>query len=251
MRLGGSACLVAVMVCLHGLDALGADEKGLLGHWRLDEGKGDVATDSSGHGHHGKISSGRWVRGPFGVALQFNGESAHVVIPEIRALNGSDQLTVEAWVFWEGMGRYPNILTGGAWNPGGFLMFASDDLCSFRLGKPGAAPWELGKTWSETGAALLRPFSLGRWYHLAATFNRPTLTTYVDGQPVAGAQWNFPLGHSGEIVLGKWGLDLGPTMSHHGLIDEVKIYNRALTQGEIASSHQKEAVRRKPRANDQ
>lgn len=56
-------------------------EKTLLGHWRFDEGVGDLAVDSSGHGNDGEIHGADWVRGKFGTALYFGGRDAAVVIP--------------------------------------------------------------------------------------------------------------------------------------------------------------------------
>ena len=242
--------VAAMVVCCTADDcaaeaAKQAPAKGLLGHWRFESGQGAVAKDGSGHGRDGKIHDGQWAKGRFGTALRFNGETTHVVLPHLADLDGSDELTVAAWVFWEGTGRYPNILTGGAWNPGGFLLFVSDDYCSFRMGKPGEKAWELRKNWQEVGATLVKPFELGRWYHLAATFKRPVITTYVDGNAVGSASWDFPVGQTGDLVLGKWALDQGKTQSHHGLIDEVAIYNRALSADEVKAHYDREAPKRK------
>src|SRR5512136_1633446 len=126
-------------------------DKTLLGDWRFDEGSGDVAGDSSGHGNEGEIRGAEWVRGKFGTALHFGGREAYVSLPEIAGLNGSNELTVEAWVYWEGGGRYPNILSSGNWCPGGLLFFVSDQSCSFRMGKPGPAPMA-PSDWAEVGA---------------------------------------------------------------------------------------------------
>lgn len=207
-------------------------EPGLVGCWPFDGGKGSVAKDTSGHGHDGAIQAGEWTEGDFGTALRFDGENTYVTIPPIPALDGSDEMSVSVWVFWEGVGRYPNILTGGAWNPGGFLIFVGDDRCSFRLGRPGKEEWVLRKTWQETQAVLLQPIRLGTWTHLTATFKRPDLTTYVNGEPVAAARWNHPIGQTGEIIVGRWNLDQGKTQSHYGLIDELRLYNRALSPTE-------------------
>jgi len=226
-------------------EAKAGSDGGLVAHWRFDAGVGEVAKDSSGRGHDGVIHNGRWVKGAFGTALHFNGESTHVVLPHLPELDGSDEMTVEAWVFWEGTGRYPNILTGGAWNPGGFLLFVADHSCMFRLGKPGPEAWDAGRNWQEVGAGLVRNLELGRWYCLAATFKRPHTATYVDGRPCGAASWNFPVGQTGAMDLGKWGLDQGKTQSHHGLIDEVRIHNRALSAAEITAAFEREADRRR------
>lgn len=248
---------VLMLVVVGGLAVLspvrgGPQEKGLLAYLKFDEGKGEVASDSSGNANHGEIRDAEWMQGEFGSALRFNGAGAHVTIPCIKELGGSEEMTVEVWVFWEGMGQYPNILTAEPWNPGGFMVFVNNDRCSFRLGRPGDVKWKAKQGWREVGANLVSPFSLGRWYHLAATFKRPAVTTYVNGKPVGAASWNFPVGCSGRIYIGKWGAaGLGPTMSHNGLIDEVKIYGRALTDAEIKASYGKEAPRRSKAAKDE
>ncbi len=214
-----------------------AAQPGLLGHWKFDEGQGDVAVDSSGHSNDGELFGVQWAQGKFGTALRFDGQGAHVAIPEIDGLDGSNEMTVEAWVYWEGTGRYPNILSGGKWCPGGFLMFVSDDHCSFRLGRPRTGDSATAEPWRETGAKLLSPFSQSKWYHLAASFQRPTLKTYVDGREVASARWDYPIGHQGDILVGKWGGRVG----HKGLIDDVKLFGRALGPDEILADYRAQA----------
>ena len=222
-----SAATVGVTAGLH------AAEPGLLGWWRFDEGRGDVAGDSSGRGNDGDVYHADWVRGPFGTALRLNGEGAHVAIPELADLDGSDALTLEAWVYWEGTGRYPNIFTLGRWCPGGGLMFVSDRGCSFRLGRPGHEGWHRMRDWQEVSAALVSDFELGRWYHLVATFQRPVIRTFLDGKEVGQATWDFPVGCQGDVTIGKWSNDVG----HHGLVDEARVYGRALSSEEVAAHY--------------
>lgn len=213
--------------------------KGPLGYWKFDEGQGDVAADSSGNENDGEIRDAEWVKGPFGTALRFDGKGACVTIPEIAGLDGSDEMTVEAWVYWEGTGKFPNIVTGGTWSPGGFLLFVQDHRCSFRMGRPGVSAASK-QSWRETSATLVEPFALGRWYHLAATFKRPEIKTYVDGQPVGSAKWDYPVGYHGDLRIGQW----GGAVSHQGLIDEVRIFDRALGAEEIAADYRKQAPAR-------
>ncbi len=217
-------------------------DKTLLGDWRFDEGGGDVASDSSGHGNDGEIHGADWVKGKFGTALHFGGRDAYVSIPGIASLDGSNELTAEAWVYWEKGGRYPNIITGGTWCPGGFLFFVADNGCSFRLGKPGKSPLQVGKDWAETSANFFE-FTPGRWYHLAATFKRPHVQTYVNGKAVGSVEWDYPIGFSGDLQIGTWG---NPQACHNGLIDEVKLYNRALTPEEVLAHFNRTAAGRSP-----
>ncbi|MBL7039556.1 MAG: hypothetical protein ISR77_13055 [Pirellulaceae bacterium] len=233
----------AGLVCVFGLvwaseDAAG--QQGLLGHWKFDEGQGDLAVDSSGNENDGDIWNADWVKGPFGTALAFDGQGAYVSIPEIAGLDGSDEMTVEAWAWWEGTGKYPNIISGGTWSPGGFLIFVNDNQCSFRLGRPGFSASNHREQWREVSSGLLTPFAMGQWYHLAATFKRPVIKTYVNGQPVGSANWDYPVGHKGDLVIGKW----SGAVSHKGLIDEVRVFNRALDAGEITASFKEQATGR-------
>jgi len=165
--------LVASLVCVCSLavaSQAAAGEKGLLGHWKFDEAGGDVVVDSSGNQNDGEIWGAQWVKGKFGTALWFDGSGAYVSIPEIAGLDGSDEMTVETWVYWEGTGRYPNVITGGTWSPGGFMIFVSDTQCSFRMGRPDFSASKDKQQWQEISSGFLTPFKEGRWYHLAATF---------------------------------------------------------------------------------
>ncbi|MBM4089354.1 MAG: LamG domain-containing protein [Planctomycetes bacterium] len=228
--------LTSVLMVVAGFLASGvcAAQEGLLGHWKFDEGQGDVAVDSSGNENDGDIWGAEWVRGEFGTALRFDGNGAHVAIPEVPGLDGSRELTVEAWVSWEGSGNYPNIMTGGTWSPGGFLLFVANDQCSFRMGRPGFSASGEREQWREISSPLLAKFEQNRWYHIAATFQRPTITTYVDGQPVGSATWDHDVGYANDLIIGKWA---GP-VSHTGLIDEVRLFNRAVAPESIKASYE-------------
>ncbi len=233
--LGNVGLICATIFCL-ALSA-SAGEAELLGHWRFDEGEGDVAVDSSGHENDGEISGANWVRGKFGTALRFDGQGSHVVVPQLAGLDGSDAMTVETWVLWEDSRQYPNILTGGVWSPGGFLVFVDHHHCSFRMGQPGIAASQAPQQWREVGVPMIPSFALAQWYHLAATLQRPLIKTYVNGQEVGSGAWDHPVGHQGDLLIGKW----SGTTSHWGLIDEVKIFRRALSAEEIATDYQAES----------
>ena len=237
-----SLCLLGISAPVVAAEAKQAD-KTLLGDWRFDEGSGDVAGDTSGHGNDGEIHGADWVKGKFGTALHFGGQNAYVSIPAIAGLDASNELTAEAWVYWEKGGRYPNIISGGTWCPGGFLFFVADNGCSFRLGKPSKTPLQVGKDWDETFRQLLavhpRPVVPPGSDVQASSCVR----TYVNGKAVASAAWDYPIGFSGDLQIGTWG---NPQTCHKGLIDEVKLYNRALTAEEVLTEYQRTAAGRGP-----
>ena len=102
-----------------GTYAQGNKEDGLLGYWKFDEGKGDLAKDSSGQGNDGELYNAEWVKGKFGVALRFAGEDSYVSMPEIRDLDGSDELTVQAWVSGKAQDATRTSSPAASGTPGG------------------------------------------------------------------------------------------------------------------------------------
>ena len=204
-------------------------DRGLLGCWHFDEGAGVYSADSADPTGEAELHNVSWVKGEFGTALRFGGEESYVTLPTIPQLDGSEAMSISAWVYWEGTGRYPNILTGGTWSPGGFLFFVRDQSCSFRLGRPGQRHGVAGEKWTEVSAPLLAKLPMKQWVHLTAVFQRPEITTYVNGKRVGSARWDFPIGHAGDIQLGRW----SGAVSHSGLIDEVRIYGRSLDATEV------------------
>ena len=71
----------------------------VVGMWLFDEGKGDVAKDSSDNGNDGEIVDCQWVEGKFGKALSFNGTSSYVEVPHKPSLSVSDdQISIIAWI---------------------------------------------------------------------------------------------------------------------------------------------------------
>ena len=203
--------------------------RGLLGQLDFTEVMGGLSPDLSATGGDAELQGPSHVQGPFGKALAFSGKGASVVVPEIPELDGSDELTVSCWALWQGSGQYPNILSAGTWSPGGFLIFVNGGACTFRMGRPGHSAVRAGDQWREISANLVPKITMGRWYHLTATFKRPNLVTYVNGKRAGGARWDYPVGEQGDIRVGIW----AGKNSHHGLIDELKFHNQALSAAEV------------------
>ena len=77
-----------------------AGDPDLLGWWKLDEGSGGTAYDSSGNGNDGTLQGNpRWVPGRIGGALEFNGTDSIVDIPYSADMTPSEGTTMSAWVF--------------------------------------------------------------------------------------------------------------------------------------------------------
>jgi len=196
---------------------------GLVAAYSFSEGIGTTLADSSGNNNHGAISGATWTSaGRFGNALVFNGTSSRVTIPSSPSLQLTNGVTLEAWVF-------PTTTPTG-WRSivtktidGYYLMASSDN--------PGPT---LGGLWTSGGTSYL-PSSTALtpnvWTHLAATFDGSTMRVYVNGTQVASRAQNASLTPTtGTLQIGA---DSYPDEFFEGRIDEVRIYNRALSPAEI------------------
>ncbi len=198
----------------------------LVAWWPFDEGSGTIAGDWSGNGYDGTIGGGtQWVAGMLNGALQFNGSDAEVVAPHIAFDNRS--FAIALWVNLgqnsaehiafsqrqsDSTGLNLHLRLGGTGNPaaGGINFgFYSNDLV--------------------TGGDLL---ALNTWYHLTFTYDyaNQDRRIYVDGVQVAQATATPYLGTTGNTVIGSW--DTGQFFT--GMIDDVQVYHKALSDAEIA-----------------
>ena len=198
-------------------------DDGLVGYWSFNEGAGKTAADVSGNGHDGKIEGApKWVEGKFGSALDFDGEDDHVVIPDDDALDLTDNVTYMAWFS-------PNdVLTSRRMiskNDSVFVIFDfgnSKESIDF-LVKPDNANVESKTT----------DWKVGEWYHFAGTFDGKTLKVYINGKLEAEKPNNVPIAPS-DLDLWIGGDDYGrPTDHFPGKIDEVRIYEKALSEADI------------------
>lgn len=206
----------------------------LIGQWRLDETSGTTAADSSGADHPATITGGTswgdgWVDG--GLTLDGTSGSGNTASPVLR----TDQaFTVTAWVSFRGPGAQPTNYTAVSQDGTG--------ASGFKLGyQYGPNSWAVMMPASDSGdaadvvAASPLPPALNTWTHLAAVYDPDAqqLRLYVDGVLMAlttysgGWQANGPL----RIGRARWGGFLVDWWN--GSIDDVRVYQGALTDDEI------------------
>ena len=205
-----------------------APPPGLVAAYSFDEGSGINASDGSGHNLTGTVANAVWAGpGRFGNTLSFNGTSSWVSVADAPSLDLTTGMTLEAWVFPTalGSGLWRNVIikerTGGET----FNLYANTDTNTpalFVAQSPTGTPIALRGT---------SPLPLGTWSHLAATYDGATLRLYVNGNVVASR----PL--TGALLTSTGALRIGGNSLwgefFQGSIDEVRIYNRGLTQAEI------------------
>ena len=89
-----------VCVCVMATTAWAAKPAGLLAEWNFDEGRGDVAHDSTGHGHEAKVYGATWVKQGGGFAISFDGLDDYINLTAARKLDITGPISIETWIAW-------------------------------------------------------------------------------------------------------------------------------------------------------
>jgi Concanavalin A-like lectin/glucanases superfamily len=193
--------------------------------YSFDAGEGTTAEDAYGE-HDGAIEGAEWFdNGRFGKALSFDGENDCVTVEDAPDLQLTEELSLEAWVKPKGSGvSEPIIFKETPWFFGYSLYLG--------IGESGHMEGLIGEEGYEASVAE-DPAKLetGVWSHVALTFDGAHMRLYVNGQLVDTSKAEGPWGTSGPLSIG-----CGEKFEDNfkGLIDEVRVYNRALDAEEVA-----------------
>jgi len=216
----------------------------LIGWWQLDEGEGTMALDWSGGGHHCAFAdpAPTWVEGLVGGALEFSGGGDHISNPDGTFLDGLSAITICAWV--------KSDVTN---TDKGFIIFENpmgNDDRNIRYDASGVAGGgynclKMGLTIATAAGNANQQLESSNnsqttdWQHVALVWSSgQQLQLYLDGE-LDTPTFNDPaetgtLVGNVKVIIGKGCKDTG-LASWDGLIDDVRIYNRVLTQEEIKS----------------
>jgi Concanavalin A-like lectin/glucanases superfamily/Putative esterase len=204
-------------------------DAGLVAAYGFNEGAGTSAADASGRGHTGVVSGALWTAaGRFGNALSFDGVNDMVTVADSALLDLTTGMTLSAWVFptAHGNGVWRNVLIKE--RPGGevYNLYSNTDTnVPIVYVVRNAAP----STPLEARGTAQVP--LNTWTHLAATHDGTTLRLYINGAQVRSR------GVSGSLLTSTGALRIGGNAVwgefFQGRIDEIRIYNRALSPSEI------------------
>jgi Domain of unknown function (DUF4082)/Concanavalin A-like lectin/glucanases superfamily/Fibronectin type III domain/Viral BACON domain/Bacterial Ig domain len=203
----------------------------LVGAWGFDETTGTTAADSSGQNNTGTITNATHsAAGKFGGALSFNGTNSWVTVPDANSLDLTTGMTLEAWVQPTALGSlWRTVILKEQPSSLIYALYAGDGL-----GRPATDVF----TTSDRGFSGPTALTLNTWVHLAATYDGTTQRLFVNGVQVA------TLATTGAIRASTGVLRIGGNNSwtnewFAGLIDEVRVYNRALTAAEIQADMSK------------
>lgn len=221
---------------------------GLVGYWNFDEGAGTVAGDSSGSGNHGTITGATWVDGKRGKALDFNGTSDFVDLFNPTSLYVSGDVTLSAWVKPRTLNSNfaRNVIVSGRRTESspvyGLLVSPTSVGTSFQTDN--LSNGSLGYV-NRVGSTNI---NYNEWVMVSVV--RSGLNLYFYKNDVLIGQDTFLSGNlysSNGYLIGK-GYN-GGSFFFDGLIDDVRIYNRALSAGEIARLYSSGQVTRKTVSN--
>jgi hypothetical protein len=219
--------------------------EGPVAWWKFEQAKEDKVVETVGGGEDAVVGFYKLVKGVSGSALKLDGLTSYIVCESVKAPKISGALSVEAWV---ALGAYPlNWTTIAGQYEGeksGYFFGISDK------GEVGLQIFEEG---SAKKIASDSKLGLRKWHHIAGIFDPAVgLVIYIDGKEAATLETEGKFGRAEKpLFIGKYAEKVKPTggirknshmvtdIFYDGIIDELKIFDRALTAEEIAKGYKK------------
>jgi Concanavalin A-like lectin/glucanases superfamily/Bacterial Ig-like domain/Bacterial Ig domain len=213
---------IAVVALAAAAPALAAPPPpGLVAAYAFDEGSGTTAVDATGSGNNGAVVGATWAPGRYGGALSFDGTDDYVGLPGLGTFYNT-AFTLEAWVQKATTKNDVGIV--GSWTGNGPMLWVDHLASRHHLTLGGGLA-----TYLDSG----RNPVVGQWQHLAATFDGASARYYVDGVEVASRSFSGSVGSSNTWRIGAYGF--APGGFFDGVIDEIRVYDRALSAAEIVA----------------
>jgi len=207
--------------------ACAADDSLIL-YFTFDEGaEEEVVADSSNYKNDGEIiGDAKWVDGKNGRAIELVAPS-YVEVPEIPAYDVTDAISLMAWINTSTVSAWARVIDKSQWQDNGFDLALNMDTH--------APLFEFFVDGTTSQAGGTTPIDDGEWHFIAGTFGNKIVKIYVDG--VLESQ----VTSAGEVDIkpNDWPIRLGVEANdskgqqYLGLIDEVAIFNRELSENEV------------------
>ncbi len=204
-----------------------AQSAGLVAAYSFDEGGGTTAADNSGTGNNGTLINGAtWsTTAKFGAAASFDGSNDRIDVPDSSSLDLASGMTLEAWVRPTANSSYRTVLLKEVTGELAYALYAADSDHGGR-----SSGWiRIGNVSRFTDGTSALP--LNTYSHIAVTYNGSSLVFYVNGVATRSTAVTgniqtstMPLRIGGNTIWGEY---------FQGQIDELRVYNRALSQNEI------------------
>lgn len=209
------------------IEAISEPPSNLLAHWKFDEGSGATAADASGNGYTGTISNASFspvvptvaFTNPY--SMYFNPAQSGRIVTTGLQLNGLTEFTVAGWA-------YPTAATNRA------SWFGQNDMVEFGFTDGNTLFCYTSKgevSWDFNPSTFLN-----NWHNITCLGSASSLTIYIDGVNVASTSVTAgSYGSSSDyFTIGAGAVDGGTDGPFSGYIDDVRVYNRALTPEEMS-----------------
>jgi hypothetical protein len=212
---------------------------GRVGWWKLDDASGGSASDSSGSGNTGTLTNGpTWTTGRINGAVNFDGGNDRIDLgSNLSILQNVSQASLTAWVNANSFVAYPVIVANSIGN-GAATSTSRAEL--FLNGSNVSCGGRAGDGESEQAVITTAALNGGTWYHLACLIDyaNDTATVYINGvaQAMTGTI-SFTAGSTANTASRSNAIgaeENGGSNWFDGKIDDVRIYNRALTANEVS-----------------
>jgi len=223
---------------------MGNRDSGLVAHWNFDEGSGNISYDCSGNGNDGIIENATWTTktpSSYGYALEFDGINDYVEISDVSDFIFKDEsVTFSSWIqIVDNLNEYRTFI---------YLGDSDDDRVPyFFMGKSRSGyldgrlfmnvntdgPTTYVAVSEEDGETLPK----NTWIHIVGVvdYNNLCINLYINGSLEDSVPFgSYDLGDATQLKL-RFGMTAFTTsgFQHKGLLDEIRIYNRALNEDEI------------------
>ncbi len=205
----------------------------LVAWWRFNEGSGDTANDSSGNGHDGTLlGTPEWVIGPpgFGGAISFQEDKCTGIdCGNFDPTNGTGQFTIALWAYWDGTGTFQHFFTKSAGWGADTMMFQIE-----LWGAHDNATYtdRVGVSYQGAGSMEFSIMPKNEWVHLTWTFDGTDLRVYLNGVDEVGPK-PFSIGPAADVTVFIGVSHAAEGRIFHGFLDEVRVYDKALTADEV------------------
>ena len=198
----------------------------LVGWWKLDDDGGTVALDWSGQGNHGTvIGDPQWMSGYDEGALNLDGYDDCVNCGDPAILNITNAISILVWLKTDTASNSTNqsyVIKGDSGANGYGLRHSAANNLQFRISNTANVETPVDSSFNDV------------WHHLAGTYDGSQLRLYIDGEvqattaspgTISTSTYNFNIGRE----------PVGNRYIYDGAIDDVRVYNRALTEQEVKS----------------
>ncbi len=201
----------------------GVSTAGLQAAYNFDNGPvGTAMVDSSGNFRTATLLGGDWTSGGrYGGAISLNGTNSEVDPPALGTFYKSG-FSLEAWVYKQTSKVDAAVVGSWTSSQSGAMIWVDHISGHYRLA--------LGGTFGNYVDSGQTP-AIGRWQHVAATYDGTTARIYIDGALAASSTFTGNVGDSNTWRIGAYGSTAGGFFD--GLVDDVRIYSRALSPTEI------------------